>query len=102
MDFAAKILDVFVSQIFFFTGVSLGGFVTEFGVSSCAISLEGDMVVVGIPGCDEIVTLKPLSAEGAEADSGDPPDNSIRRESRVFGDAANKGKVYQVGEEDKT
>ncbi len=62
---------------------------TEFGVSSCCLSLSGDLIVVGVVGGTQPVTLYPLPT---------PPEDQDRKSS-VFGDAANKGKVFQVSEE---
>ena len=84
---------------------------TEFGVTSCCLSPDGDMVVVGLPGCTGISTLLPLgggqdggaegSADREEAAAGESSDHGIRRESLVFGDAANKGKVFHAGESEQ-
>ena len=74
----------------------MGSFVTEFGVSSCSISLDGGTVIMGIPGCECINTLSPVrDGEGKTED-----DQGTRRESLVFGDAVNKGKVFGAGTED--
>ena len=98
-----------------FSGELLGSFVTEFGVTSCCLSPDGDMVVMGLPGCTGISTLLPVgeggdgscggsgvgpgcSVEGEEGAPGESNDRGPRRESLVFGDAANKGKVFRVGE----
>ena len=70
---------------------------TEFGLSSCLISLDGDMVVMGIPGCECINTLTPRGG-GEEEGVGNTNEQSIKRESLVFGDMANKGKIFQVEE----
>ena len=84
-------------------------------MTSCCLSPDGDMVVMGLPGCTGISTLLPLggggdgsgggagagpggTGEGEEGTPGESNDRSPRRESLVFGDAANKGKVFRVGE----
>ena len=68
-------------------------------------------MVMGLPGCTGISTLLPVgeggsggaagagrSGEGEEGAPGESNDRGPRRESLVFGDAANKGKVFRVGE----
>ena len=78
---------------------------------SCCLSPDGDMVVMGLPGCTGISTLLPMgeggdgsgggagcSGEGEERAPGESNDRGLRRESLVFGDAANKGKVFHVGQ----
>ena len=60
---------------------------TEFGVSACTVSNDGDHIVLALPGCDQLITLQSSLVENAI-------DVIARRGSVVFGDAANMGQQY--------
>ncbi len=70
-------------------GTCLGGFVTEFGVTACTLSSDGDHIVIALPGCDHLVTLQSLLVENAI-------DVIASRGEVVYGDAANIGQQYTV------
>ncbi len=70
-------------------GTCLGGFVTEFGVTACTVSSDGDHIVIALPGCDQLITLQSLLVENAI-------DVITSRGEVVYRDAANMGQQYTV------
>ncbi|XP_064641615.1 NACHT and WD repeat domain-containing protein 2-like isoform X3 [Lineus longissimus] len=69
-------------------GLCVGTFIPDDAMTCCEISPDGSSVIIGLPGMEDIIVLRPLTMEG-ERSAGEVP---------VFGDAERQGMVFDLAD----
>ena len=84
----AENFHIFLVHFFYFPGVCLGAFPSEFGFSCCELSADGSTIVAGVKGRDDVITFRPQHLA-----------TSMETEQiRLFGDSSRLGAEFCISD----